>query len=395
MNSAWQKSWHLGINTLFHVPGDIGGTETYLRELVKAIIKEYPKLKITLFTQLNNDGLMRSLFSGNQSVAFCRLPFKASIRPLRILAEQVLLPLAVVWSKIDVLWSPGYTAPYCVHCQQAVTIHDLQYKNHPEDLTWLERVTLNGLVKVACRKSRAIVTISEFSKGEIIKYGFAKAEKIHAVWEGVDAAFAVPVGKEIVEHALQKGILFKKPFILCVAHTYPHKRVDSLIDAFQEIHHSIPHDLVILGKPRRGELQVQAAVQRLTVPERLFRLEEGVSFEILKLLYQRADAFILPSNYEGFGLPILEAMMAGTPVITTRCAALPEVGGNHARYVDSLDAKALGQQIQIAVEMSPEQKAIWREQAKHWAETFTWQKAANQTVEILHSCCASKDLHGK
>ena len=114
------RTWHLGINTLFHVPGDIGGTETYLRELVKAVTEEYPALQITLFTQLDNDALLRRLFADHQSVAFCRLPFKASIRPLRILAEQLLLPWAVAFRKVDILWSPGYTAPYWVHCPQAV-----------------------------------------------------------------------------------------------------------------------------------------------------------------------------------------------------------------------------------------------------------------------------------
>ncbi len=207
---------------------------------------------------------MRTLFTRHQAVSFCRLPFKAAIRPLRIIAEQLLLPWAVAWSKVDVLWSPGYTAPYWVPCPQAVTIHDLQYKNHPEDLTWLERLTLDCLVRVACRQSRAIIAISEFSKSEIIKYGFAKADKIHAVAEGVDPAFAIPADNSTIEDTLQQGIPLKEPFILCVAHTYPHKRVDLLIDAFQDIHQSIPQNLIIVGKPRRGEQKVQEAMQRLS-----------------------------------------------------------------------------------------------------------------------------------
>lgn len=385
MNSDRKTVLHLGVNTLFHVPGDVGGTETYLCELLKAIVAEFPEIKITLFTQLNNDAMLRQLFAINPSVAFCRIPIKAAIRPLRILTEQFFLPWAVIKSNVDILWSPGYTLPYYVHCPQVVTVHDLQYKKHPEDLTWLERMTLDILVKTACKRSSAVIAVSEFSKKEIVNHRFSPAEKVHVVLEGVDRSFGSEVTDQALLSELRECLPDDKPFILCVAHTYPHKNVHLLIDAFREIQHSLPHNLVIVGKPRLGEPAVEAAVARLGDTSRLFRMMHGVSFNLLRLLYQKADLFVLPSAYEGFGLPVLEAMMAGTPVACSREASIPEVGGKCASYIKNLTSSDLGHAIVEVLGRKTDLRTEQCNEARRWAESFTWQRAAIETVEIFET----------
>ncbi len=377
---------HIGINTLFHVPGDVGGTETYLRELLLAIARKYPDLPVTLFTHLDNDSLMKSIFSGFPSFSYNCLPFKASRRPLRIMAEQLWLPVRVRKSAVNVLWSPGYTAPFWVRCPQVVTIHDLQYKTHPEDLSWLERTTLDTLVRIACKKSTNIIAVSEFSKSEIVKFGFAPSEKIHAVLEGVDESFGVTVNGSDVRTELKQHMPVGEPYILCVAHTYPHKNVHLLIDAFNEIKQVIPHNLVIVGKARLGEPAVVSAVDRLDEKNRLFRLKGGVAFDMLKFLYQQADLFVLPSSYEGFGLPVLEAMMAGTEVVCSRNASIPEVGGACASYVQNLTASDIAHTIVEVVNNNEEKRNKQKKDARKWAETFTWERAAEATVRLLCSC---------
>ncbi len=377
---------HIGVNTLFHVPGDVGGTETYLRELLLAILSGFPDVKITLFTQLDNHDLALKLFGGYSNVSFCCIPIRASCRPLRIVSEQLLLPLAVWKSGVETLWSPGYTAPYFSCCPQIVTVHDLQYKNHPDDLTWLERSTLNILVRMACKKSEAIVAVSEFSKNEIVKHRFAAPAKVHAVLEGVDRAFSIPVTDETVQAEFKRSIPNDVPYILCVAHTYPHKNVDLLIDAFNEIQHSIPHNLVVVGKQRLGEPTVEAAIARLGETVRFCRLDKGVSFDFLRLLYQQADLFVLPSSYEGFGLPVLEAMMAGTEVVCSDMASLPEVGGEHVHYVRPLSASMLGHEISQTLNKSSARLKESRQKMFSWASTFTWDKAAYETLLVIASC---------
>ena len=367
----------IGINTLFLVPGDVGGTETYLRNNLKEMVALAPDALFVLFTTRDNEDVFRSDLKNCHNIEYIQLPFKARTRPIRILAEQLLLPRYIRKSKVDVLWSPGYTAPIRCSCPQVVTIHDLQYKTHPEDMNFLERNTLDFLVSSACRVCDAVIAVSEFSKQEIVKVEFASEDKVFAVLEGVDPIFAVP--SETQNPVLQYT---SKPYILCVAHTYPHKNVHLLIDAFGQVEKNIPHDLVLIGKARRGEDRVQQSLAALNCKKRIHRLSH-LEFSELTAVYQGADLFVLPSEYEGFGLPILEAMLAGTPVITNRKASLPEVGGDSAVYTEESNSRAFAYAIQNVLSRDETQRQEKQQEALAWASSFSWQKSAVQTLKVL------------
>lgn len=371
-----REPMHLGINTLFLVPGDVGGTETYLRETLLACLQEFPEVRYTVFTNNENDGLLRTICAGYDAVAFDCLGFNAANRPLRIILEQTKLPLAVRRHKLDLLWSPGYTAPLLASCKQAVTVCDLQYKSYPEDMSILERVTLDFLVRGACRRCSAVLAISEFSRREIVRHGFAAPEHVHAVLLGVDPSFAIRLSDEERERYLQaEPFLSKTPFLLCVAHTYPHKMVHMLVESFIQIMDRIPHKLVLVGSARRGEDLVERALENCPDRSRIVRFRERVPYRKLQLLYQSADMFILPSAYEGFGLPVLEAMMAGIPVITSGEASLPEVAGNHAFLMGDMSAASISEQILRVQSLTSEDRRPLVERARNWAQTFTWQRS--------------------
>ena len=374
----------LGINTLFLVPGDVGGTETYLRETLLACLQEFPDLQYILFTNNENDALLRTLCAGHNNVAFDCLGFNAANRPLRIIFEQTRLPLAARKHRLDLLWSPGYTAPFFAPCPQVVTIHDLQYKSFPEDMSLLERITLDILVRGACRRCEAVLAISEFSRKEILRHGFAIAGRVHTTLLGVDKSFAdrppeairTPNMQELLPNPVQ-------PFILCIAHTYPHKMVHLLVEAFNLAMHRLPHNLVLVGRARRGEHLVEQAVGASPDGTRIIRFKDGLSYKKLQLLYQSADMFVLPSVYEGFGLPVLEAMMAGTPVITTNEASLPEVAGGHAFCVKLNNAEALSEQIVQMHELGREEKSQIQKAAQAWAAAFTWSRSVQRMMEVF------------
>ncbi len=382
-NQNRARAFHLGVNTLFYVPGDVGGTEVYLQELLQAIVRQFPQLPITLFTNSDNDSLLKKIFRDHTSVRYEMLSFKAAIRPLRIVMEQVWLPIRVMESEVSILWSPGYTAPFWSRCPQVVTIHDLQYKSYPEDMSWLERFTLDGLVRLACRVGKAVISVSRFARDELIRYRFVDPDKVFPILEGVDPSFGEP--SPAMQPDMETGgtLPAAGKYILCVAHTYPHKNVHLLVDAFRKIHDKIPHDLVLVGKARRGEKTLQESLARLNLPNRIHRLQNGVSSSSLKLLYQNADIFVLPSFYEGFGLPVLEAMMAGVPVIVPRKASLPEVGGDHVVYPEPFNEDRLAEKIlELAFLEEPGRSEIVGK-AKAWAAGFSWKNTARETVDLF------------
>jgi len=377
----------IGVNTLFMIPGDVGGTEVYLRNTLTAMAARDTGNVLVLFTNRENDSLLRKDLAEYPSVEFHQLPCQASVRPIRIFMEQFLLPFVAKKQQVDVLWSPGYTAPAFCFSPQAVTICDLQYKSYPEDMSAVERKTLDILVRTACKRCDAVITISEFSRQEVIKYKFSQGDKVFAIPLGVTADFSCSSSDDILTrdsvHLLQ-GMGVKKPFLLCVAHTYPHKNVDKLVDAFCLLEDTLSHQLVLVGKARRGENTLQESLANIHDNARVVRLS-GLSDSELQALYKNADIFVLPSSYEGFGLPVVEAMMACIPVITPKMASLPEVGGEYAFYVDSPEPSSFVKQISHVLSLSRQQREKHIYDAQIWAAGFTWKRTALQTVKVLES----------
>jgi len=372
----------IGVNTLFLIPGEVGGTETYLREVLLAMAKLSADIEWVLFTNRENDNCLRRIFGPFPHFSFHPLPLRATNRYARIVREQIDLPFRVANSHVDLLWSPGYTAPFYVPCPQVVTIPDMQYRRYPEDLTPLARIVTDILVRVAARSCRRIIAISEFSRSEILTFASAREDCVHAISLAADPAFAYPIPKDIRRQRLDKLLTSEKPYILCIANTYPHKNVHTLIDAFGRIMDKIPHQLVLVGKPRLGEPEVQSALQGLDDSSRVERLSR-LDDEDLFTLYQSADLFVFPSLYEGFGLPVLEAMMSGVPVLTTKCGSIPEVGGKAVCYFDHADAADLARQMLQILSWTEQVRKSWVTNARMHARRFSWEHTAAKTMDCL------------
>jgi glycosyltransferase involved in cell wall biosynthesis len=313
-----------------------------------------------------------------------QLKFRAMNRTVRILREQLELPWKVRASGVDVLWSPGYTAPVLVACPQVVSILDMQFKAFPRDLTFTARLVTDILVKGAARRAKRIIAISKFSKGEIVKYTSAEAGMIDVVYLAASPVFSVPLPEETRAQSLGRLIPVARPYLLCVAATYPHKNVQALITAFGQLMPAIPHNLVLVGNSRLGEPEVAKALAALPDPSRVIRLKR-LSEPELVALYQGCDAFVFPSLYEGFGLPVLEGLMAGVPVVTTRCASIPEVGGEVACYFNPDEPKALPAAIQAVLGWSPAERQARVQRGREFARGFSWSATAAGTLTVLRN----------
>lgn len=360
------------VNTLFLIPGEVGGSETYLRETLLVIARQYPDIEIALVTNKENDDLLRELLGKFAQCSFHLLPIRASNRYVRIIAEQTRLPWMLRKIKPDLLWSPGYTMPFWTPCRQVVSILDMQYCSFPADLTRIARWTTHALVMMAVRRADRILTISKFSKQEIARHTGCSAGQIAVTHLGVAPEF---------ESTKQQEPRTKNdsPYILSVANSYPHKNLHLLVDAFALIMDKIPHRLVLVGQPRLGEPQLCAALEKVSV-DRVQRIA-GLSHDKLVDCYKSADLLVFPSLYEGFGLPVLEAMMAGIPVVTTREGAIPEVGGNAAIYADGHSARDLAGKIQDVLAWPAAERQTHIAAARRHAARFTWTATAAATVE--------------
>jgi len=372
----------IGVNTLFLIPGEVGGTETYLRQTLLAIAKHFPGVELVLFTNKENDSVLRKDLAKFKQTEFVQLDFKASNRYARIIREQLELPFKVRKSGVDVLWSAGYTAPFFSACPQAVTIHDMQYKRHPEDLSFLARCVSDVLIRMACLRCDSVIAVSQFTKNEIIEFSSVRKDSVFVIHEGVDPFFQKKPHNKEVRSVLKELLPWEVPYILCVSNTYPHKNVHMLVDAFSHIMDVIPHNLVLVGKPRLGEKTLQISLEKAGSSLRIHRFY-GLPLEKIRALYHGADLFVMPSAYEGFGLPILESMMAEVPVITTRKASIPEVAGKYAQYVEPLSSEQLAKAIIDVTKWDDKFRSHWIKDAKCWALKFSWEKTAEKTMDAL------------
>jgi glycosyltransferase involved in cell wall biosynthesis len=372
----------IGVNTLFMIPGEVGGTETYLRQTLLEMAARFPDIELVLFTNLENHEALTADLADFKQVRAVRLNVRARNRAARIIREQVDLPAKVRAAGVEVLWSPGYTAPCCCACPQVVTILDMQYKTHPEDLTRVARVMTDVLVRMAARRSRRIIAISEFSKTEIVRYTAAGLGKVEVVPLAASADFAVPLSIERRNSLLAPLLSLDKPYLLTVAASYPHKNLPALVRAFGTLMNTIPHTLVMVGNEGLGESEVREAVESIPDSARVIRLRK-LSRETLVALYQGCDVFVFPSLYEGFGLPVLEAMTAGVPVITTRHGSIPEVGGEGVVYFDPKESGALAGRLRDVIGWSAVDRAVHVARGRTHASRFSWAATADQTVGVL------------
>jgi glycosyltransferase involved in cell wall biosynthesis len=260
-------------------------------------------------------------------------------------AEQISIPLAVRRERVDLFHAPHYVLPALTPGPTVVTIHDCIHLMFPESLKHrLGYAYARASLWTAAHKSDRIFTVSEQSKRDILKFFRVPPEKIVVTPNAIDERFGVPPSEEVVRQTRERYQL-SHPYILYVGNIKPHKNLERLIEAFDKVRsQGRPElELLIIGDEISKLQALRRAVHKYNL-HRYVRFHGHVPADTLSVFYRLASVFVFPSLYEGFGLPPLEAMASGTPVVTSNVSSLPEVVGDAAVLVDpySVDAIAAG-----------------------------------------------------
>lgn len=315
-------------------------------------------------------------------------------RRLTILWHRLRLPLPVemVAGQMDVFHGLDFALPPALNVPRVVTIHDLAFLSHPQYATTTLVRYLSAVVPRALHRADAIIATSETSAADIVaRYGVER-DRIIVISPGVAASFA-PITDSQALATIDARYRLEHPLTLAVGVIEPRKRFDHLIAAFAQARQRQggPRMLAIAG--RRGWLyeHVFQAVEEYRVADAV-RFLDYVPEDELTALYSTADVLAMPSAYEGFGFPVIEAMACGTPVVCSNGGALPEAAGDAALIVPVDDIAALADALVAVTSETSRQEAMRARGLAHAAE-FTWERVARRHLEVYHRV-GRKKKHG-
>ena len=369
----------VGLNLLHLVPGETGGSEIYARRLIPAILGAASDVDLVGFVSREGGPSLRAE-SWAEDLDLRELQVKGASRTRRVLAEQTLLPLAARRERIDLLHNVFSTAPALPSVPQVTTVHDLIYKRFPEAHTGLRSMGMRGLIPLAARRSRRVIAISEATKRDIVQYLGVDAARIDVVHEGPGFT---PVNPEEEEAIRRRHSLGTAPIVLSVSAHRPHKNLERLIDAMIRLQD--PAVLVVPGYATSWDRELRR--HAAGAPGRV-RFLGWVSDAELEGLYRSATCLAFPSLAEGFGLPVLEAMIRGLPVACSDSTSLPEIAGEAAIYFDPTDVGGIADAI-VRLLRDEELREHLASAGLARAARFTWSEAAQGTIAAYRLALAS------
>lgn len=355
------------------------GVQQYAREVTRGLCAL--KAEDTEFT----------VFSGREGQgAETDLPIEASRAPAGgpargMIWEQTLLRRMVKKAGIDVLFSPANLAPLYPPSSSVVTIHDLSFLLFPEYFSHSFGTYYRNIIPKIANQAAAVITVSESSREDLITHLGLAPEKVTAIHNGVSADFRRRIKKDDIETVRRRYGLPRK-FFLSVSSLEPRKNLTNLLKAYRLLPEEVAaeHKLVLVGAGNRlfSDPRLSEVISRLSSGSMV--APGYVSTEDLPSIYRMATALVFPSLYEGFGLPVLEAMAASTPVITSNRSSLPEVAGTAAAIIDPENIEEIAAAMELLANDSGTRNLLI-ERGKVRASQFTWEKTAAETLRVLRS----------
>ena len=368
------KPLRIGINLLFLIHGEMGGAETLAISLLEAMLRMDVYNSYVLF--INKSGEQLRLPTG-PNIKLLLAPVSGRSRALRYAWEQIGLPLQAKRERIDILHSLHYVGPVITFCKTVLTIPDTNHRAVANTMSLIKRIALGSVSRMAARTSDKIVAISNFSKKEICEGLHVEPKKVEVIHLGCGWSPLTPLTEALVRHKYN----LIRPYLAVFGGGYPHKNIPRLVEAFATLSGRFNVDLVVLGR-LASDVHL-SAIAHDDVIKRI-RLLGYVPAEDIEPLLSGATLFVFPSLYEGFGLPLVEAQRAGTPVVCSNAAAIPEVVGDGAHFFDPTNVSSIMSSIVELLE-SPEKRQELSRLGRENHKRFSWEGAALQHLALYRA----------
>jgi len=370
------------LNTVFLTSENFGGSWTYTYNLVRSLQKLHKEVELIVMASAR----MVSRFAGIESPIVAVNP-GADSRIMRVGWEQLVLPRILKKYSPDVFHSTGNVLSYRVKRASVLTMHDFQYFYYPENFAWIKRQYLRFGVPHSVRQATRVICVSEQTKRDAVLLCGVPAERVAVVHEAGLAEGHEPnaTGSE----TLKKRYAINGPFIMYAGSSMPHKNLPRLIKAYAQVSAEVRQDLLIVGEPFGfGNDLDRVSASAMGARRHRVRMTGFVSREDLLGLYKLADAYVYPSLFEGFGIPILEAMGFGCPVVAARSTSVPEVAGDAAEYFDPMSVESIAASLR-KICLDNAVRVSLRDRGYAQAKKFSWDKMAMETLAVYKDAISS------
>ncbi len=350
-----------------------GGVRVYTRALLKQLLGQPGKHEYVLY--FNNPALLGT-YGGLPNVREVSIPGRSVLW-----WDQVRLPRELRRHGVDVLFNPKYSVPLTGSYPSAWVCHGLDWYVMPWASRYIDRLSHRHLVPRYAARSSAIVAVSEITKQHLMEFLRVPADRIATVYTGIGDEFRTPLSADQLS-AVRERYKLPERYVLYAGAVYPPKNFRRLVQAYAKVGPELGISLVIAGGTNRF-----LSEDELKEPERLglgdwVRWAGWIDSSTLPAFYQMAQALLLPSLFESFGLPILEAMASGCPVVTSNCYGSKEIAADAALLVDPLSVDDIAAGIRDVLTRLPMRQELIERGRRH-SQDFTWERCARQTLEVL------------
>jgi glycosyltransferase involved in cell wall biosynthesis len=361
------------------------GLGNYSRTLIENLVKYQAGHEYQLYTHKFNSESIQQFPLTEEAISVCT-PATSLGKLNGAFWRSFLLKGDLTVDKPDIYHGLSHEIPFGIQrlkgLKTVVTIHDLIFLRYPEYYRWTERAIYLRKFRYACRYADRVIAVSEQTRADIIHFFGVPADKIETIHQSCDLAFQTKVGDRVRNDVKNKYGL-PEDYILYVGSFNERKNLLGLIDGLELMKASLDTPLVMIGGGGQYKRQVMERINRLGLDNRVF-IHSDVPNEDLPAIYQQARLFVYPSIFEGFGIPIIEAIFSGLPVVTSRDGCFPEAGGPDTRYVDPGNAEELATEMERVLTDS-KLAATMIDNGLHYVSRFDGRETSSRLIRLYEN----------